>query len=30
MAEDNYCVKCGHYADVSYIRDVDCECDCHE
>ena len=27
---DKYCVKCGHYPEVSMIREVDCECDCHE
>ena len=26
---DNYCVKCGHYPEVSMMREVDCECDCH-
>jgi len=26
---DGYCVKCGHYPEVSYIREVDCECNCH-
>jgi hypothetical protein len=25
-----YCVKCGHYPEVSYVREVDCECDCHD
>ena len=27
---DSYCVKCGHYPEVSYLREVDCECDCHD
>ena len=27
---DNYCVKCGHYPEVSMMREVDCECDCHD
>ena len=27
---DGYCVKCGHYGECSYIREVDCECGCHE
>ena len=27
---DKYCVKCGHYPEVSMMRDVDCECDCHD
>jgi hypothetical protein len=27
---DKYCVKCGHYPEVSMIREVDCECDCHD
>lgn len=27
---DSYCVKCGHYGECSYIREVECECDCHE
>ena len=27
---NDYCVKCGHYPEVSMIREVDCECDCHE
>ena len=27
---ETYCVKCGHYPEVSYMREVDCECDCHE
>ena len=27
---DDYCVKCGHYPEVSYMREVDCECDCHD
>ena len=27
---DGYCIKCGHYPEVSYIRELDCECDCHE
>ncbi len=27
---DSYCPKCGHYPEVSMIREVDCECDCHE
>ena len=26
---NDYCVKCGHYPEVSYMREVDCECDCH-
>jgi len=26
----NYYVKCGHYPEVSYMREVDCECDCHD
>ena len=25
-----YCPKCCHYPEVSYLREVDCECDCHE
>ena len=25
-----YCVKCGHYPEVSYIREIDCECNCHD
>ena len=27
---NDYCVKCGHYPEVSMIREVDCECDCHD
>ena len=27
---DSYCVKCGHYPEVSMIREVDCECNCHD
>ena len=27
---DGYCVKCGHYPEVSYIRELECECDCHD
>jgi len=27
---NDYCPKCGHYPEVSMIREVDCECDCHE
>ena len=27
---DSYCVKCGHYPEVSYLRGVDCDCDCHD
>ena len=27
---DNYCIKCGHYPEVSMMREVDCECDCHD
>lgn len=27
---DNYCPKCGHYPEVSMIREVDCDCDCHD
>ena len=27
---DNYCPKCGHYPEISMIREVDCECDCHD
>ena len=25
----SYCIKCGHYPEVSFIREVECECDCH-
>jgi len=27
---NDYCVKCGHYPEVSYVREVDCECNCHD
>ena len=27
---NDYCPKCCHYPEVSYLREVDCECDCHE
>ena len=27
---DDYCPKCGHYPEISMIREVDCECDCHD
>ena len=29
MRDDSYCIKCGHYPEVSFIRDVERECDCH-
>ena len=29
MSDDYYCIKCGHYPEVSFIRVVECECDCH-
>jgi len=30
LDDNGYCVRCGHYQEVSYIREVDCECDCHD
>ena len=24
------CVKCGHYPEISMMREVDCECNCHD
>ena len=27
---NDYCPKCCHYPEVSMIREVDCECNCHD
>jgi len=27
---NDYCIKCGHYPEVSYVREVDCDCLCHD